>query len=216
MKTDTQLKNDVVAALRWAPTLDSSDINVAVQDGIVTLSGTVPHYAEKLTAERATQHVEGVKVIAEELDVNLSGFPKRPDADIAAAVASALEWHVWVPNQIQATIEQGWITLTGNVAWEFQRSAAESAVSYLTGISGISNNIKIKPEVPPTAIKEVVEKALKRNTEIDSGNIYVSTDAGDVTLTGSINSWGERREAATAAWNAPGVTSVENNLVVSA
>jgi osmotically-inducible protein OsmY len=181
----------------------------------VTLSGSVPYYAEKWVAEGATQRVEGVKAIAEGLEINLSGVHKRKDTDIAQAIVSALAWHVWVPSTVQATVENGWVTLTGSVTWEFERSSAENAVRYLSGVKGVANNISLKPTVQPNSVKDAIEKALKRDAEIDAAHITVKTDGSKVTLTGTISSWTERGQASSAAWNAPGVTEVENDLVVS-
>jgi osmotically-inducible protein OsmY len=215
MKTDTQLKNDVMDELRWEPTVSSTDITVAADGGVVTLSGSVPHYAEKWAAERATQRVKGVKAIAEGLEVNLTGIHKRSDTEIAQSVVSALKWNVWVPNEVQAKVENAWVTLTGSVKWGFERSSAEDAVCELMGVKGVSNNITIKSSVQPTAVKEAIEKALKRDAEIDADKITVSSVGGKVTLTGTASSWHERDKAAEAAWNAPGVTEVENNLAVA-
>ena len=210
------MKLDVMEALRWDPAVTATDITVVAKDGIVTLNGSVPHYAEKCAAERATQRVEGVKAIAEEMEVNPSGTHKRKDSEIAQSVVDSLRWHVWVPNHVQATVENGWVTLTGTVTWGFERSSAEDSVRYQTGVKGIFNRITLTSTVAPTAVKDAIEKALKRDAEIDAGQIQVSANGGKVTLAGSVHSWNERYEAGSAAWSAPGVTEVVNNIIVSA
>jgi osmotically-inducible protein OsmY len=215
MKTDTQLRQAVIDELEWEPTVTSTDITVAAKGGVVTLSGTVPHFAEKCAAERAAQRVEGVKAIAEELEVSLFGIHKRSDTDVAEAVVTALRWHVWVPDTVQATIEDGWVTLTGSTKWGYERTSAADAVSYLSGVKGVTNNITMKPSLQPKAIKDAIQNALKRDAEIDAENISVSTDGGKVKLAGSVTSWGERDAAGDTAWNAPGVTAVENGLTVT-
>jgi len=215
MKTDSQLQKDVQEELKWEPCVTASEIGVAVNDGAVTLSGMVPTYAEKHAAERAARRVPGVTAIAEEIQVMPTGIHKRNDTEIAEAAVQALQSHVWVPTDVQATVENGRVTLRGRVNWEFQRSAALNAVRYLAGVKGVSNDITIKPTVQPGAVKDEIEKALKRDAEIDAERIKVRADGGKVILSGSVHSWAERDEAGQAAWGAPGVTTVQNDITVS-
>jgi len=215
MKTDAQLQRDVQDELKWEPSVTASEIGVAVNGGTVTLSGTVPTFAEKEAAERAVRRVAGVKAVAEEIQVRPSGMHRRNDTEIAESVARAIQSNVWVPTDVQATVENGWVTLRGEVHWEFQRKAAFNAVRYLAGVKGVTNWIGIKPVVPPEAVKDAIERALKRNAEIDAENINVSTDGGDVILRGHVRSWTEKDEASRAAWNAPGVTAVQNEISVA-
>lgn len=215
MKTDTQLQKDVMDEIKWEPCVTGSGIGVSASNGVVTLSGTVATYAEKWAVERAAQRVEGVKGIAEEITVKLSGVHDRSDAEIAEAAVSSLKWHVWVPEGIQATVAQGWVTLKGQVNWDYQRSAAKDAVCFMPGVKGVSNDITLKATAKPTAVKDAIEKAFVRNAEIDAGTVTVKADGGTVTLSGSVRSWGEKDQAGTAAWNAPGVNSVRNDIEVT-
>jgi osmotically-inducible protein OsmY len=214
MKTDTQLQKDVMEELKWEPSITASEIGVSVANGVVTLNGTVPTYAEKWAAKRAAQRVHGVKGIAQEMTIKLNGRHARTDAEIADAAANSLKWHVWVPTDVRATVADGWVTLTGQVNWEFQRAAARDSVCFMAGVKGVSNDITLKPTAQPSAIKDAIEKALVRNAEIDAGNVKVATDGSTVTLSGNVRSWNERDEAGIAAWNALGVTTVRNDIAV--
>jgi osmotically-inducible protein OsmY len=214
--TDTQLQRDVLDELKWEPSVDAADIGVSVKEGIVTLTGHVSSYAEKYAAERAAKRVYGVKAVANELDVKLPGSSRRTDEDIAAAAVGALRSNLAVPaDKIKVTVSSGWVTLEGVVEWQYQKMAAESAVRYLPGVVGLSNQITVKPRVSPGELKSKIEDALKRSAEMDARRITVEVEGSKVILRGTVRSWAEKEEAAREAWAAPGVTSVENLIVVA-
>jgi osmotically-inducible protein OsmY len=214
MKTDAQLQKDVMDEILWEPAVTASEIGVSVAKGVVTLNGTVPTFAEKWAAERAAQRVQGVNAIADEVQIKPLGLHAKTDAEIAATAAASLKSHVWVPTDIQVTVANGWVTLLGVVTWEFQQRAATDSVRFLAGVRGVSNTTTLTATAKPSAVKDAIEKALLRNAEIDAGRVKVTADGGTVTLSGNVRSWSEKTEAAMAAWNAPGVNSVRNDIAV--
>jgi osmotically-inducible protein OsmY len=215
MKSDAQLQQDVIDELKWVPCITTNQIHVSVAKGVVTLKGTVPSYAEKWAAQRAAKRVLRVTRVDDDIQVNPIGLHEAGDAEIAAAVATSLKWHVWVPTDIRVAVENGWVRLIGEVKWEFQRNAAENGVRYTAGVKGVSNEITIKPAVPPIGVQDAIEKALLRNAEIDASNVKVSADGANVILSGSVRSLVEREKISSVAWNAPGVTAVQDDLKVS-
>lgn len=215
MKTDLQLRNDVSAELEWDPSINASQIGVAVKDGVVTLTGHLDTYAEKHAAERAAQRVRGVRGIAVEVDVKLDAGHKRSDSEIAAAAESAFKWHALIPeDQIQVKVEKGWITLMGEVRWDYQRREAEKAARSLIGVVGVSNAITLKPVTNPANIASRIHDALTRHADEEAKHIEVIVKDAKVILRGKVDSWAERSAANAAAWSAPGVTSVVNELAV--
>ena len=215
MKTDAQLKTDITSELEWDPSINGTNVGVAVKEGVVTLTGHLDTYAEKHAIERAVQRVEGVKALAVELDVKLDPGHKRSDSDIAAAAESALQWHALVPeDRVRVKVEKGWVTLTGEVDWEFQRASAEKAVRALTGVVGLSNGITLKVKTTPANISTRIRDALARQAEREAKDIEVSVSGSVVTLSGKVHSWAERTAAQGAAWSAPGITQVINRLSV--
>jgi osmotically-inducible protein OsmY len=212
---DTELRRRVLAELDWEPMLDASAIGVAAKDGVVTLSGSVSSYAQKKNAERATKRVAGVKAVAEDLTIKLPGLAARGDADIAQSLVSALRFNVSVPaDKIQVTVENGWVTLDGEVEWQYQKTTAENSIKYMMGVTGITNRIEVKPRINAGDVKSKIQSAFTRHAQLDANKIKVEATDSKVVLRGSVRSWRERQDAELAAWSAPGVSKVENDVVV--
>jgi osmotically-inducible protein OsmY len=216
-RSDAQIQADVLAELKYEPRVLPNEIGVAVKDGIVTLTGWVDSYMKKWAAEKAAHRVRGVKAVANDIDVRLPTSSERTDAEIAKAAIQALEWDALIPiDKLQVTVEKGWVTLRGEVEWNYQRLDADRVVRRLTGVKGVINLITVKPRLQPEDLKTKIEEALKRIAELDASRIQVQIDGGKVTLKGTVKSWAERQEAERAAWSAPGVTQVQNDIVVEA
>jgi len=215
-KTDIQLKKDIEEELRWDPKVNSAQIGVTVENGAVSLLGAVDTYAEKWAAEDATKRVGGVRTVAQDLTVKIQSEHKHDDSEIAEAVQSALQWNVYVPTTVTAKVQHGAVTLAGKVAWNYQRDAAERAVRYLTGVIAVYNSIMLKQNrTSVEQVKEGVLAALQRQATTDAKSIHIETSGGKVTLTGHASSWQSIEDAANAAWAAPGVTEVIDQVTMS-
>lgn len=215
MKTDIQIQKDVMDELKWQPFLNSSEIGVAVKNGIVTLSGIVDSFSKKLSAERATKKVSGVKAIAEDIQIGVSPVYRKTDTEIAEAVFNALKWHSAVPEEkVKIKVEDGIVTLEGEVEWEYQRMNARTAIQNLSGVRSVTNLITIKPNLNPFELEQKITEAFRRNATIDAGKVNVSTSGSKVILTGKVRSFAESEDAEDVAWAAPGVYHVENKLSI--
>lgn len=216
MKSDKQLQQDIMDDLRWDPSIDASKVGVTVSTGVVTLTGVVPSYFQKQNTERIIKRVAGVRAVANDIEVRLPNSTERNDSDIAQAALNALKWDTSVPDEnVKVAVTKGWVTLEGNVDWNYQRESCEKVIEKLIGVKGVTNRIVVAPHVKSRDVKSEIKAALHRYAELESRNIEVDSTDSTVTLRGQVRSWAERKEAETAAWMAPGVTQVKNEIIVS-
>lgn len=215
MRTASDLQHDVLEELKWAWGSKAGEIGVSAHDGVVTLTGHVETYTQKIEAEKAAKRVRGVRGVANDLVVKLPSSKERDDTDIAEAAVRAIRWHTTVPDdRVTVTVRQGWLTLEGEVDWFYEKDSAYRAVKDLTGVQGVTNLISIKPRATATEVKQKIEAAFRRSAEIDAKNLQVEVVGNRAILGGKVNSWSEYEEAEWAAWSAPGVVVVENKLEV--
>lgn len=215
MKTDIQIQKDALDELKWQPFLNSSEIGVAVKNGIVTLTGNVDSYTKKLSAERAAKKVAGVKAIAEDIQIGVSPSYRKTDPEIAEAVFNALKWHSAVPEEkVKIKVENGIVTLEGELEWEYQRVNAGTAIQNLSGVRSVNNLITVKPKLTPFELEQKIRAAFQRHATIDAGKVNVSTIGNKVILTGKVRSLAESEDAEDVVWAAPGVYQVENKLAI--
>jgi osmotically-inducible protein OsmY len=214
--TDWEIRKNVEEELNFEPSVNAAEIGVAINDGIVTLTGRVDSYWEKTAAEEAAARVAGVKAVVNELEIRLPISSERTDEDIARAAVNRLEWTITVPkDRIKVKVSKGWVTLEGQVDWQFQKNAAERAIHDLVGVKGVLNHIVVKARPSTAEVKSAIEEALKRSAQVDANRINVDVQSDKVMLKGTVRSWFEREEAERAAWRAPGVRGVDNRIVVS-
>ena len=215
MRPDIDIKRDVEAELHWNPDIDATDVAVSVKNGVVTLSGFVRSYGQKYEAERTAKRVNGVAGVANDIEVRLPIFNQRPDPEIAREAVEIQKNLPYSSDHIRVVVKDGWVTLEGSVEWNYQRERAEQAVRRVRGLKGITNLIHLQQRVPPTEIKGRIEEAFRRSAELDASRVTVEATGGEVVLKGTVRSWAERQEAERAAWSAPGVVRVVNDILVA-
>jgi osmotically-inducible protein OsmY len=215
MSSDSDIKRDVEDELRYDPDIDATDITVAVKNGAVTLSGFAKSYMQKLKAEGAARRVVGIVGLANEIKVRLPGIDERPDPEIAREAAANLKTLLrYSAEHIKAVVMDGWLTLEGEVEWNYQRDYADQAVRRIRGMKGISNLIRLRPQAEPTEIRRKIEEAFQRSAEVDASRVTVEVNGGEVVLRGMVRSWAERQEAERVAWAAPGITKIDNRIII--
>ena len=216
MKSDSEIERDVREELQWNPDLNAENIAVSVKDGVVTLAGFTSSYVDRLEAEAAAKRVAGVHAVANDIEVRLPTIDQRPDPDIARDAVSALKQQLPISHEeIKVIVKDGWITLEGAVEWQYQKTTAEKAVRTIKGVKGVTNAIRLNPAVQPDDIQRKIQEAFKRSAELDANRISVEANGSEVILKGTVRSWIEREEAERVAWSAPGVTDVDDRIVVS-
>ena len=212
---DKSLRQDIIDALDWDPSVDSASIGVTVNKGVAVLTGHVSNYAQKLNAERVAKRMKGIVAVADEIEVRYPGSPSHTDEDIAHRAVQVLNWDVMLPDDaVKVKVSKGWVTLEGQLDWQYQRRAAEADIRKLGGVIGVTNQITLKTRVQPADVSHRIEAALKRDAELEAHRVQVSVIDGKVTLAGKVHSWHEREAVEQAVWSAPGVRTIVDNLSI--